>query len=72
MSIMISELYDALTEAGASEDAARKAAQAVADTESRLGITEAEMKIIRAERRIVKWVLVLLVASHFALFAKIW
>lgn len=65
MSLMIAELYDALTEAGASEEAARKASQAVADSEQRRANIEAELKMI-------KWVLAILVASHLALFAKIW
>ena len=69
---MITELYDALTEAGASEETARKASQAVADSGQRLVNIEVEMKVVKAEIRTIKWVLVLLVASHLALFAKIW
>ena len=65
MSLMIAELYDALTEAGASEETARKASQAVADSEQRLANIESELKTM-------KWVLAILVASHLALFAKIW
>lgn len=37
MSTMISEVYDALREAGASEEKARKAAEAIAGYENRFG-----------------------------------
>lgn len=43
MSVMIAELYDALRDAGASEEKARAAAKAVSDNESRLDKLDARM-----------------------------
>ncbi len=66
MSIMISELYDALTEAGSSTGTARKAAQAVAGLETRMANIEARLTNIETEIRMLKWmmgfIMVLLVA----------
>ena len=49
MPTMLSELYDALKEAGASEDLARKAAEAVAAHEQRFAILEGKIDMLRAE-----------------------
>jgi len=50
MTTMIAEVYDALVEAGASEDKARKAAEAIAGYETRFaGI---EMRLERMDGRI--------------------
>ena len=73
MSIMISELYDALTEAGSSTQSARQAAQAVANLDIRMANIEARMTNIEArmtnietEIKMLKWMMgfmmVLLVA----------
>jgi hypothetical protein len=50
MSVMLAELYDALKGAGAPEDLARKAAEAVASYENRFA--NFELKIERIEGRI--------------------
>jgi hypothetical protein len=47
MALLISELYDALKEAGAGEDSARKAAEAVAAYENRLAKLDADLSVIR-------------------------
>jgi hypothetical protein len=47
MALLISELYDALKEAGASEEKARKAAEAVAQWETRLGKIEADLGLLK-------------------------
>lgn len=47
MSTMIYEVYDALKEAGASEEKAQKAAKALADYESRFSRVDAELMIIK-------------------------
>jgi len=47
MSIMIAELYDALKEAGASEEKSRAAAKALADYESRFNKIDTELQIIK-------------------------
>jgi predicted component of type VI protein secretion system len=43
MAVMVAEVYDALREAGVSEDAARKAAEAVAQSDSRFVTVEAQL-----------------------------
>ena len=49
MSVMIAELYDALKEAGASEEKARAAAKTMADYENRFKID--------AELQLMKWMI---------------
>jgi len=46
MPIMSSELYDALLEAGASEEKARKAAEAVAAYENRFALLERKLDVL--------------------------
>lgn len=64
MTTMITELYDALKEAGASEGEAKAAAEAIADyekhfarIESDLTDVKAEIKVIKVEINLVKWML---------------
>ena len=45
MTIMLTEVYDALIDAGASEDKARKAASAVAGYDSRLVAIDAKLTV---------------------------
>ena len=47
MATMISEVYEAFRAAGVPEDKARKAAEAVADLNSRLGIIEAKLTMLQ-------------------------
>ena len=47
MAAMISEVYEAFRAAGVPEDKARKAAEAVADLNSRLGIIEAKLTMLQ-------------------------
>ena len=47
MAMMISEVYEAFRAAGVPEDKARKAAEAVADLNSRLGIIEAKLTMLQ-------------------------
>ena len=46
MTTMIAEVYDALKDAGASEDKARKAAEAVAQYDTRLAGVEAKVTLL--------------------------
>ena len=55
MTTMIIELYEALKEAGASEEKAREAARAIADHESRFDRVDGELKVVRAELAMIKW-----------------
>jgi hypothetical protein len=47
MTTMITELYDALKEAGATDDKARKAAETVAADESRFSRIEADLTLLK-------------------------
>ena len=47
MSTMISEVYDALKEAGASEEKARKAAESVATYENRFARIESDLAVVK-------------------------
>ena len=47
MSMMISEVYDALIEAGASEEKSREAAKAIADFDQRFNRIDSELKLHR-------------------------
>ncbi len=47
MSVMIAELYDALKEAGASEEKARAAAKTMADYDNRFNKIDAELQLMK-------------------------
>lgn len=47
MSTMISEVYDALISAGAPEDKARKAAEAIASYESRFNQVDRDLHLLK-------------------------
>jgi hypothetical protein len=47
MATMISEVYDALKEAGTSEEKARKAAEAIAAYENRFAKIETKLEVIQ-------------------------
>ena len=64
MSTMISEIYDALKEAGASEEKARKAAEAVATYENRFARIESDLAL-------VKWMIGFNLAMTVAILWKI-
>ena len=51
MSTMISEVYDAFKEAGASEEKARKAAEALTNYDARLNKIENELATFRVETK---------------------
>jgi hypothetical protein len=61
---MISEVYDALKEAGASEEKARKAAEAIASYENRFSKIESDLLVL-------KWMVGYLVASTTAILWKV-
>ena len=71
MSTMISEVYDALKEAGASEEKARKAAEAIASAENRFGRIEGELIAIRGEQNLLKWMIGFNLAMTVAILWKI-
>ena len=57
MSTMVAEVYDALRDAGASEDKARKAAEAMAGIDSQHQDIRHEFTALRGEFNTVKWML---------------
>ncbi len=63
MSTMISEVYEALREAGASDEKAKAAAQALADYESRFSRIEADLLVI-------KWMLGAVLAGVVSIVIK--
>jgi hypothetical protein len=71
MSTMISEVYDALKEAGASEEKARKAAEAIASTENRFSRVEGELIAIRGEQNLLRWMIGFNLAMTIAILWKV-
>jgi len=61
---MISEVYDAFIAAGAPEDKARKAAEALADYENRFTKIDAELVIL-------KWMVGFAVALNVAILVRL-
>ncbi len=57
MTTMIIEVYEALKEAGASEEKAKEAARAIANHESRFDRVDRELAAIRAELGMLKWMI---------------
>ena len=70
MATMLAEVYDALIEAGASQDKARKAAEAVAAYENKFGRIENDLTGIRGELNLVKWMVGLVLGGVGALILK--
>lgn len=66
MTTMISEVYDALREAGASEVKSQAAAEAVANLNDRLGTIEAKLTMIQWALSGVGFGVLLLVIRAFA------
>ena len=63
MSTMIAEVYEALIEAGASQEKAKKAAESIAAYENRFDRIEADLLL-------VKWMLGLVIAGIGSLVVK--
>jgi hypothetical protein len=61
---MISEVYDALKEAGASDDKARRAAEAVATYDLRLGKVDSDLGLL-------KWMVGVNIALSVAIIARL-
>ncbi len=75
MSTMISEVYDALKEAGASEEKARKAAEALTNYDTRLNKIESDLATFRAETKgefnLLRWMIGFNLAMTVAILWKI-
>lgn len=64
MTVMISEIYDALMAAGAPEEKARKAAETLTKNDDRLAKIEGELILI-------KWMMGFVLAFQVAIFIKL-
>ena len=73
--MMISEVYDARKEAGASEDKARRAAEAIARYDARFHKIESDIATLRAETRgefnFVLWMIGFNLAMTIAILWKV-
>lgn len=65
MATMISEVYDAFVSAGAPEDKARKAAEALAAYENRFTKFEGELLVL-------KWMVGFVIALDLAILARVY
>ena len=65
MATMISEVYDAFVSAGAPEEKARKAAEALADYENRFIKFEGELLVL-------KWMVGFVIALDLAILARVY
>ena len=64
MATMISEVYDAFVAAGAPEDKARKAAEALANHENRFTRVDAELLVL-------KWMVGFVIALDIAILVRV-
>jgi hypothetical protein len=68
---MISEVYDAFIAAGAPEDKARKAAEALANYDQRFDRVEREMLRTQAELTLLKWMVGFVIALDVAILIRV-
>lgn len=72
MSTMISEVYDAFVEAGASQEKARRAAEAVANDETRFNLLEQKMTALQGDMTLLKWMLGAVIGGVIATVLKLY
>jgi hypothetical protein len=71
MTVMLTELYDALRAAeGVGDDRARKAAEAVASYEQRFAGLDVKLEEMKGSMRVMQWMLGTLIAGTAALLIK--
>lgn len=70
MTMMVAEVYDALLAAGAPEDKALRAAEAVASYDNRFNKVDAEFAKVNGDLAVLKWMVGLVVAGVVALITK--
>ena len=68
---MISEVYDAFMAAGAPEDKARKAAEAISDDDQRFDRVEREILTVQAEQILLKWMVGFGIALNVAILIRV-
>lgn len=71
MTTMVTELYDALLAAGASEEKARAAAESVAAYDNRFAKVETDLAVIKSEAALHRWMLATNLAFSLAILAKL-
>jgi hypothetical protein len=69
---MITELYDALKDAGGDEEKARKAAETVAAQEDRYGKIEIDLAEIKGKLTLITWAVGINAAATIASFGMLW
>jgi len=70
MTTMIAEIYDALIDAGASEEKSRKAAEAVATYDNQMALIGTRLGMLRTATQIVSGAVVLILISQVALWSE--
>lgn len=70
MTTMIAAVYDALIEAGASEAKASAAAKSIADYEDRFNEITTELKIVKTELKLIKWISGIILAAVISILIK--
>ena len=70
MTMMVADVYDALLAAGAPEDRAARAAQALAGYDNRFNKVDADFAKVNADLALLKWMVGLVVAGTVALIIK--
>ena len=70
MTMMVTEVYDALLAAGAPEDKAARAAQALAGYDNRFNKVDADFAKVNADLALLKWMIGLVMAGIVALVTK--
>ena len=68
---MISEVYDAFIAAGAPEDKARKAAEALANYDHRFDRVEREILKVQAKQVLLKWMVGFVIALDVAILIRV-
>jgi hypothetical protein len=68
---MISEVYDAFIAAGAPEDKARKAAEALADYNNRFSWLDGAVLKVESELVLVKWMVGFGIATNVAILTRL-
>jgi hypothetical protein len=68
---MISEVYEAFVSAGAPEDKARKAAEALANYDTRFTKIDGEILRVQSELTLVKWMVGFAIALNVAILTRL-
>lgn len=71
MTTMISEVYEALREAGATEEKAQAAAKAIANYDDRFNRLELNIESIKGEQCLLKWMIGFNLAFTMAILWRI-